>query len=401
MMSSTIPSNPSMLVGAALAAALSLPGQTFGPIARDGRYWVQQQTGEIDRGSRLRVSVVGAVTIDGHDAPHFEYRVTRRVKAEREEQARAIFERARLVAARQGPTATLTLEDPSCGRCAFEADLEVRAPRGIHEAIVGTRGGEVRIHDVAGRVIADSAGGGMEIGGIGGALRATTAGGSISLGSIGGEVRCETAGGTITVDDAQRDATLTSSGGSIKVGVIGGSLRAETAGGDVAATRVGGRVIAGSSGGSISIGQAGGPVNAETAGGSIEVAFAPQGVRAETAGGRIRLQDVAGQVHAANATGDIQAVFLAGAPLRDSLLEANVGAIVVYLPPTVAMTIEATVDFAKGLNRIESEFADIEVTQVGETAGTAALRASGALNGGGPVLRIRNTSGRIQIRKRR
>lgn len=387
-------------LGLLLAAVMSLSAQTFGPIARDGGFWVQQETGEIDRGSRLRVSVIGAVTIDGHDAPHFEYRVTRRVKADDEEQARAIFERARLTAARLGPTATLTLQEPPCPRCAFAAELELRAPRNIQEAIVRTRGGEVRIHDIDGRVIADSAGGSMEIGGIGGALRATTAGGPIQLGTIGGEVRCDTAGGTISVENARRDATLTSSGGSIKVGTIGGALHAETAAGDVRAVRVEGRVIASTSGGSISIGQAGGPVNAESAGGSIEVAFAPQGVRAETAGGRIRLHDVAGQVYAANATGDIQAVFLDGAPMQDSLLETNLGTIVVYLPSNARMAIEATVDFAKGINRIESEFADIHVMQVGDTPGMTALRASGTLNGGGPVLRIRNTNGRIQIRKR-
>jgi hypothetical protein len=65
------------------------------------------------------------------------------------------------------------------------------------------------------------------------------------------------------------------------------------------------------------------------------------------------------------------------------------------------LAVEATVDFAKGLNRIESEFADIQVTQFGDTPGGTSLHASGALNGGGPVLRIRNTSGRIQIRKRK
>ena len=386
-------------LGLLLAAVLSLSAQTLGPIARDGRYWVQQETGEIERGSRLRVSATGAVVIDGHDASHFEYRVTRRVKADSEDEARAIFERSQLTAARLGPTATLTMEEQACARCAFSAELEVRAPRAIQEAIVGARG-EVRIHGVAGRVITDSAGGAMEIGDIGGSVRATTAGGSIALGVIGGEVRCDTAGGTISVEATRGDATLASSAGSIKVGTIGGSLRAETAAGDVSAARVEGRVIAGTSGGSISIGQAGGPVNAESAGGSIEVAFAPKGVRVETAGGRIRLHDVAGHVYAANATGDIQAVFLAGAPLQDSLLEANVGTIVVYLPPDVRMAIEATVDFAKGLNRIESEFTDIQVTQTSETAGMGGLHASGALNGGGPVLRMRNTNGRIQIRKR-
>ncbi|MEZ5363806.1 MAG: HEAT repeat domain-containing protein [Bryobacterales bacterium] len=383
-----------------LGAALSLSAQTFGPIAKDGRFWVQQETGEMAPGSRLRVSVIGAVTVEGRAEPHFEYRVTRRVKADSEAEAKAIFERAHLAAVRRGPTATLTLEEPNCGRCAFAAELEVGVPQTLQEAIVGTRGGEVHIHNVAGRVIADSAGGAMEIGGVGGAVRATTAGGPISLGTIGGEVLCETAGGTISVDDARSNATLTSSGGSIRAGSIGGFLRAETAGGDVTAARVNGRVTAGTSGGSILIGQAGGPVNAESAGGSIEVAFAPKGVRVETAGGRIRLNDVAGQVYAANASGDIQAVFLDGAPLADSLLETNLGTIVVYLPANARLAVEATVDFAKGMNRIETDFPGIQIVQGEDGPGLSALHASGSLNGGGPVLRIRNTSGRIQIRKR-
>jgi hypothetical protein len=390
----------SKAIGLALAGAMSLSAQTLGTIARDGRYWVQQETGEIAGGSRLRISVTGAVRINGRAGPTFEYRVTRRVRADDEKAARAIFERARLSAARQGPTATLTLEEPNCGRCGFSAELEVGAPLQLQEVIVGTRGGEVQIQKIQGRVIADSAGGAMDIGDIGGAVRATTAGGPIHLGTIGGEVLCETAGGTITVEHAQRNATLTSSGGSIKAGAIGGFLRAETAGGDVSAVRVEGRVTAGTSGGSISIGQAGGPVNAESAGGSIEIAFAPKGVRVETAGGRIRLNDVAGQVYAANATGDIQAFFLDGAPLADSLLETNLGTIIVYLPATAKLAIEATVDFAKGLNRIESDFDAIQVVPVGDTPGMTSLHASGAINGGGPVLRIRNTNGRIQIRKR-
>ncbi len=32
-----------------LAATISLSAQTLGTIARDGRFWVQQETGKIDR----------------------------------------------------------------------------------------------------------------------------------------------------------------------------------------------------------------------------------------------------------------------------------------------------------------------------------------------------------------
>jgi hypothetical protein len=384
-----------------LAATLGAQVQppTFGPVARDGRDWIQQENGVIERSSRLRISFGGTVRIDGRPSDDIEYRVMRRVRANSEAEARELFEQARLAVSRSGPTATLALAEPPCVRCGFVADLAIAVPNSLQEAIVGAGAGDIHVSGIEGRVNADSAGGSIELDVIGGSVRATAAG-PIALGSIGGEVRCQTAGGSISVQVARGDATLTTSGGAITVGEVGGALRAETAGGDVRAARVGGLVAAATSGGSIAIGQAGGTVNVETAGGSIEVAFAPRGVRAETAGGHIRLRDVAGRVQAASAAGDIQAFFLDGAPAGDSVLETNVGTIVVWLPAGARMAVDATVEFGKSLDRIRSDFDTIRAVRHGDGLGVQSVRAQGALNGGGPLLRIRNTNGRIEIRRR-
>ena len=231
-------------------------------------------------------------------------------------------------------------------------------------------------------------------------MLATTAGGAISLGKIGGNVRCETAGGSIELDASAGDAVLNTSGGKIKVGEIGGKLHAESAGGGIEADRVGGEVIASTSGGSILIGDAEGEVSAETAGGNIEISRAPQGVDAETAGGHIRLNDVAGKVYAASAAGNIQAYFISSQPMQDSFLETSAGSIIVWLPADIQVVVDAMVDFAQGVKRIESDFDTIRVRREQDAFGPGEVRASGQLNGGGPVLTIRNTSGRIQIRCR-
>ena len=385
--------------GLALTALLATVGaaQTLSPLRREGGYYVQEERGELPAAPRLRISSTGAVEVEGGVGRQVSYQLTRKVKASSEGEAQRLFDEAPLTAARQGGSVTLRVDKPSCWSCGFSAALHVSAPHATQEALISTTGGAIRVSNIEGRVNADTAAGAISADNIGGGVRATTSGGPITLGAIGGPVRCETAGGPIKVGAVRGETVLSTSGGRIEVGEVLGSLRAETSGGDIKAQRVAGEVFAGTSGGVIQIGEALGRVVAETAGGSIEIAKAPQGVTADTAGGRIRLTEVAGAIRAASAAGNIEAVFLNGSPVADSLIETNAGAIVVFLPASLRVAVDASVGFARGLNRIESEFADIQVVR--GSGGASEVRAVGVLNGGGPVLRIRNTSGRIQIRR--
>lgn len=385
-----------VLALAALAATAF--AQESAPPTKQGRYWVQQSSGSLPSGGRLRVSAVGSIVVRGGNTNRVSYTLVKRVRAADVEEATRWLDEARLTAARQGTAVVLSLAKPSCRRCGFQAELSIEVPHRTSEVVLDGRGGVLDVAGIEGRVVADSAAGEILLDAIGGSVRATTAGGAIRLGSIGGDVLCETAGGAIHLKKTRGNAVLTTSGGSIIAGEIGGTLRAETAGGEIRAAKVGGRLIAGTSGGAIEIGEALGSVNVETAGGGIRVASAPHGVRAETAAGDIRLVNVAGRVFAASAIGDISAVFSGRAPLADSLLEANGGTIVVLIPAGLAVTIEAMVDLAKNLNRIESDFSSIQISRTGGDFGGRVV-ARGDLNGGGAVLRIRNTSGRIRIRR--
>jgi hypothetical protein len=64
----------------------------------------------------------------------------------------------------------------------------------------------------------------------------------------------------------------------------------------------------------------------------------------------------------------------------------------------VAISVRASVDLGNG-HRITSDFADIHVVSEGNQWGPRTLNAEGSLNGGGPVLKVRTTSGDICIRR--
>lgn len=376
------------------------PAQTVGPVERQGGFWVQVIEGELPAGAELRVESVGPIQVQGLNSQQVRYRVSKKIKAANEQEARQLLERARLRAERQDNEVSIELDDPDCRRCAFSAEVDIQAPRATRRTELDTRGGSLTVRGLTGELSAETAGGSIQIDDIGGEVEASTAGGSIQVGRVGGRVHCETAGGSIRVESAGQSAELRTSGGGIEAREVRGDLRAETAGGSIRADKVGGDLIAATSGGSIHVGEVSGAVDAETAGGSIHVANAPGGVRAETAGGGIELNNVAGTVIATSAAGPIRAYFVPGRPLGDSLLETTAGAIVVWLPATVAVRVDAVIDFASGSNRIQSEFESITVQRSEGGFGPGRVVAEGELNGGGPVLRIRNTNGRIQIQRR-
>ncbi|MDA1314152.1 MAG: hypothetical protein O2968_12505 [Acidobacteria bacterium] len=380
-----------------LALGLVLPAAAA--IRKEGGYWVEVKEGAIPAGTRLRITSVGPISVQGDSGKDIRYKVTRKLRAAKLEEAERLLEQAPVAAALQNVTAVISNESPSCRRCGFSSELEIRVPYRTHRAVVDSEGGSLRVRSLLGRLNANTHAGSITVEDVEGSVRANTAGGNITLTSIGGEILCDTAGGSITLDGGRANATLTTSGGSISATNVRGTVRAETAGGGITAEKIAGDLIAGTSGGTIKINDVGGRVRAESAGGSVNVTSAPQGVRVETAGGKIYLRDVAGAVVAANATGSIQVYFLSGRPLGDSLLETNVGSIDVWLPADLKVTIDAIVELAGNPNRIQSDFSAIRVRRDEDSFGPASVTAEGVLNGGGPVLRILNTAGQIKIRR--
>jgi len=173
-------------------------------------------------------------------------------------------------------------------------------------------------------------------------------------------------------------------------------VRASTGGGNIRVERAGGPVTAATGGGLIDVGQAGGQVAAESGAGSIKVRLA-RGVRCESGSGSIQLVSVFGSLRASTGAGSILAELVAGKPLEDSVLSTGSGDITVFIPSNLAVTIQAISD-SPGLQRIISDFPEIQA-RVYSRAGRA--EAQGALNGGGPVLKLAASDGAIYLRRQK
>src|SRR5438132_1002107 len=175
-------------------------------------------------------------------------------------------------------------------------------------------------------------------------------------------------------------------------------VKVETEGGSVSTTGIAGRADAESGGGSIHVDDIGGAINAETGGGSMRVGSAKGVLHADSGGGSIELNGVAG-ARAENGAGGIIAKFIASTGERtDSVLETSAGDITVFLAADLAITIRASVELANG-HQIRSDFSDIHVTTEGGEYGPKTVTAEGRLNGGGPVLKVRTTTGDITFRR--
>jgi len=191
--------------------------------------------------------------------------------------------------------------------------------------------------------------GDITVGNLDGEVRASTSKGDLNLGSLKGRTFAETSAGDVTVEKCSGVATLETAGGDIHIGEAGDQLEAYTMGG------------------AVDIDQARGRVKAETLGGNIDIKAAHDTVEASTKGGTIEAR-------------------LLGQPHGPSRLESSGGGIVVYLAESIAVSLDAAAS-----NSISSDF------DGDRRSGARSL--SSKINGGGPLLLIRSTSGGIAIRK--
>jgi len=381
---------------AAAAAALAF-GQGESPITREGNSWVQTFTGSIDanHSGRLRIITEGNLIVKGAPGNKVSYSVKLRVKARSEQQAQALL---RSFVARNSSSADwyyLTLLPPH--GVTEGPDVSVTVPRSLRQTWIETHGGSVQSSDLDGELRAESAGGSIDIDRIQADASARTAGGEIHIGRVGGSLRCYSGAGRISADSVGGESWFDTAGGDISIREARGAVHASTAGGNVRVVRCGGTVFARTAGGLIEVQQSAGSVTAESSGGAIQV-NAAQGVRCESAAGAIRLRNVAGSMRANTAAGSILAELLSGNHIEDSTLSTSAGDITVFIASNIPLTVSARNESTGSLGRIISDFPEIHLKPV---AGGAVAMAEGALNGGGPVLRIYVTGGTIYLRRQK
>jgi hypothetical protein len=346
---------------------------------------------------RFRVDTVGSVVLRGDAQDHAIYKLKARVRAADAHTAELLLRQFDIKTRTQGPWAYLSVT-PS-RRIAEAPELAVTVPRALRQILVETRGGDVQASNLDGEMEARSAGGQINVDGIKGRCELRTGGGDIQVGSVGGSVRCYSGGGVIRVQSAGAESWFETAGGEILVHQAMGPVHAATAGGNIRVDRALSTVFARTAAGLIQVQQADGAVTAESYGGAIQV-NAANGVRCDSAGGPIRLRNVGGPLRASTASGSILAELLAGNRIENSTLSTNAGDITVFIASNLPLTVAARNESVGALGRIISDFPEIQGKPVSQP-GTSPVVAEGALNGGGPVLRINVVGGTIYLRRQK
>lgn len=411
---------PSMVSGtreAGLPALeLTKPGEPTQPRASASRTGVLQTSDGLILRLTTDLGSVKIVPLESGSAPVVRYAVRIETDA-RAPLAKHLLDHyslnAKSTAAGAEVTGSLPPQSAHLSGAQIWVQFEVEVPRN-YSVEVKTEAGDIETGDIGGIATLTTQGGNIRTGRIGagvGAMRNAapdrlvarleTEGGHIQVQDVAGDLRAFTAGGHINAGNIAGDASLRSGGGHIRAGQIGGRADLQTDGGNITVGQAGSLVSVRTGGGQIDFGEVRGSVRAQTGGGGIRIMYVTGPMEVESSAGSICLTRVAGTVRAATAGGTITAWINPDAPSSGSTvhlpglsqLTSGNGDIVVFLPRNLAADIDAVVE-SGGERRIE---ADPALALQIQDRGNGPVHAMGALNGGGPQLKLRTTAGKIRL----
>ena len=181
---------------------------------------------------------------------------------------------------------------------------------------------------------------------------------------------------------------LRTSGGDIDVASLKGNVKAHTSGGELRFERIDGEVDGSTSGGNIELTEGTARARLSTSGGNVRVDRAGGPTEVSTSGGDIVLDSVADLISATTSGGNVRAN-LTGPIKRDTTLSTSGGDVRVRLVKGAAFRLDASTSGgdvnASGL------------TLTIEHGGSGKSRLVGAVNGGGPTLKLRSSGGDITV----
>jgi hypothetical protein len=111
-------------------------------------------------------------------------------------------------------------------------ELEITAPADT-QVDLQSRGGDVSIIGIAGRVKAVTGGGDIEVWEAKSPLDVETGGGNITVFGAKGSLHVETAGGDIEIHDADGETSVSTGGGNIQILGANGEIKVNTGAGDI------------------------------------------------------------------------------------------------------------------------------------------------------------------------
>jgi DUF4097 and DUF4098 domain-containing protein YvlB len=367
-------------------------------MSREHGAWSEASSGTLAAARNVRVKLdMGSVVVHGGQQQGISY-VVHGHSYSSEEDARRQFGAFKINAIVKGDTAWIVGEWQGRRPHRFAGEFVINIPRDTDWVKIETGGGAVEVTGVSGHVDIESGGGKIHVDDIGGSVGVETGGDSIDIGSVSGDLKLETGGGNIAIKSVKGKINAETGGGNVIVfsGEQGATI--EAGGGNVEIRRCLGKVKASTGGGNINLGDIGGPAEIETGGGSIRLTSAKGRVGANTGAGSIELYGVPSAKVETGAGGITVKFINTGGDRTDSVLETSAGDITVYLASDVAMSVRASVDLGNG-HHITSDFPDIHIATEGDKWGPRTLSADGKLNGGGPVLKVRTTSGDICFKR--
>jgi hypothetical protein len=279
--------------------------------------------------------------------------------------------------------------------------LKITTPKDI-DLDLDTRGGNINVGDVDGNVALKTSGGSVTTGNIKGNANIITQGGPIKSGNIGGNAALRSPG-TIEVGDVGNNAEFHTTAGRVTAGNVAGSLAIE-AGRTISIIRAG-EVKATTNAGDISIGEAA-RINAKSGGGHITTRRVRGPFQGHTEQGDIRLDSAGSWVEASTGQGNIL-VRMVPENFDGDLhmdLQAGVGDVMVYLPPRMHASIDATVQKpAFQAQQIFSEFPTAPSrppqTLIPNNRYYTPTHSEFWSNGGGNQIVLHTSLGKITIRK--
>ena len=224
--------------------------------------------------------------------------------------------------------------------------FKLYVPRNI-DTKLATSGGSISLANLEGKQDFATSGGGLDLDNLSGEIDGVTSGGSINLENSKGTLDLTTSGGGITARKSEGRIRLSTSGGSLDLRDLGGDIRASTSGGGINGENISGDLVATTSGGSIDLRELTCSLEASTSAGSIRV-------RMNSLNKHVRLSNSAGNVDLEIPAGKGVDLDLSGGSIRTDNMQNFSG-------------------------KIEDDQID------------------GKLNGGGVLVKVRTSSGRIRL----
>jgi DUF4097 and DUF4098 domain-containing protein YvlB len=198
----------------------------------------------------------------------------------------------------------------------------------------------------------------------------------------------DTSGGAIAVSDLTGKVNADTSGGGLKFTRLHGPLKGDTSGGSIRVADCEGEIKIDTSGGGIELTGGGGSLKGESSGGGVKVKDFRGSVSVESSGGGITIENVGGKLRAETSGGPINAVL--PSPIPDEVsLESSGGGVTVRVPQDAAFNLDAEAS-GGGVS------CDLPITIQGKKKHD---ELKGAVNGGGPTVKLESSGGGIHVKK--